>query len=77
MDEHMLLEGVLRGVLGGRGKRSRKALRYLTSRRGGSFVTPNTLLKFWVWVYPTQNWKYWDCFQKPGEKPAHQHDYGP
>jgi uncharacterized membrane protein YebE (DUF533 family) len=44
MDEHMLLEGVLRGVLGGRGKRSRKALRYLTGRRGGSFVTPNTLL---------------------------------
>jgi len=40
----MLLEGVLRGVLGGRGKRSRKALRYLTGRRGGSFVTPNTLL---------------------------------
>jgi len=44
MDEHMLLEGVLRGVFGGRGKRSRKALRYLTGRRGGSFVTPNTLL---------------------------------
>ena len=44
MDEHMLLEGVLRGVLGGRGKRSRKALRYLTGRRGGSFVTPNALL---------------------------------
>lgn len=44
MDEHMLLEGVLRGVLGGRRKRSRKALRYLTGRRGGSFVTPNTLL---------------------------------
>jgi uncharacterized membrane protein YebE (DUF533 family) len=44
MDEYMLLEGVLRGVLGGRGKRSRGALRYLTGRRTGSLVTPNTLL---------------------------------
>jgi uncharacterized membrane protein YebE (DUF533 family) len=46
MDEHMLLDGVLRGVLGGRRKRSRKALRYLTGRRGGfgSLVNANTLL---------------------------------
>ena len=44
MDERMLLEGVLRGVLGGRKKKSRKALKYLTKGRRGSLVTPNTLL---------------------------------
>jgi tellurite resistance protein len=44
MDEHMLLEGVLRGVLGGRRKRSHRALSYLTGVRGGSFLSANTLL---------------------------------
>ena len=39
-----LVESVLRGVLGGRKKRSKKALRYLTGQRGGTFVNANTLL---------------------------------
>jgi uncharacterized membrane protein YebE (DUF533 family) len=39
-----LVESVLRGVLGGRPKRSRKALRYLTGQRGGTFVNAGTLL---------------------------------
>ena len=39
-----LVESVLRGVLGGKKKRSRKALRYLTGQRGGAFVNANTLL---------------------------------
>jgi uncharacterized membrane protein YebE (DUF533 family) len=39
-----LVESVLRGVLGGRKKRSRKALRYLTGRGGGTFVNAGTLL---------------------------------
>ena len=52
MDESMLLDGVLRSVLGGRRKRSRRAMRYLerTDRRsfgsiGGSLLSnPNVLL---------------------------------
>jgi uncharacterized membrane protein YebE (DUF533 family) len=43
MTDH-LVESVLRGVLGGRRKRSNKALRYLTGSRGGSLVNANTLL---------------------------------
>jgi uncharacterized membrane protein YebE (DUF533 family) len=39
-----LVESVLRGVLGGRKKRSRKALGYLTGQRGGDFVNAGTLL---------------------------------
>lgn len=40
-----LVESVLRGVLGGKRKRSKKALRYLTGGRGGSvFSNPNVLL---------------------------------
>ena len=39
-----LVESVLRGVLGGGKKRSRKALRYLTGRGGGTFVNAGTLL---------------------------------
>jgi uncharacterized membrane protein YebE (DUF533 family) len=40
-----LVEGVLRGVLGVRPKRSRRALRYLTGSRGGGWlINPNTLL---------------------------------
>ena len=47
MDESMLLNGVLRSVLGGRGRRrrSRNALNYLTGGGRGSFWTnPSTLL---------------------------------
>jgi uncharacterized membrane protein YebE (DUF533 family) len=39
-----LVESVLRGVLGGKKKRSKKALRYLTGQGGGTFVNRNTLL---------------------------------
>lgn len=45
MDASSLLSGVLRSVLGGRRKRSTRALRYLTGSRGGSFLSnPATLL---------------------------------
>jgi uncharacterized membrane protein YebE (DUF533 family) len=45
MDESMLLNGVLRSVLGGRGRRSRRTLNYLTGGGRGSFWTnPSTLL---------------------------------
>ena len=43
-DADDLVRGVLTGVLGGRRKRSRKALRYLTGRGGGMLANPNTLL---------------------------------
>jgi uncharacterized membrane protein YebE (DUF533 family) len=44
MDESVLFNGVLRSVLGGRRRRSHRALRYLT-RGSGSFLTnPTTLL---------------------------------
>jgi uncharacterized membrane protein YebE (DUF533 family) len=39
-----LVESVLRGVLGGRRKRSTRALRYLTGRGGGPFGNAGTLL---------------------------------
>ena len=51
MDEAKLLEGVLRGVLGGRRKRGRRATRYLTGpslpglgRMGGSLLSNPTVL---------------------------------
>ena len=44
IDPTDLVDGVLRGVLGGRRKKSRKALRYLTGRRGGLMSNPNALL---------------------------------
>jgi uncharacterized membrane protein YebE (DUF533 family) len=52
MDESMLLNGVLRSVLGGRRKRSKKAMRYLGGPLGGSLGSiggsllsnPNVLL---------------------------------
>jgi uncharacterized membrane protein YebE (DUF533 family) len=47
MDESVLLNGVLRAVLGGRGRRrrSRRAMNYLTGGGRGSFWTnPSTLL---------------------------------
>src|SRR5918995_3133370 len=43
-DADDLVRGVLTGVLGGRRKRSRKALRYLTGHGGGMLSNPNTLL---------------------------------
>jgi uncharacterized membrane protein YebE (DUF533 family) len=39
-----LVESVLRGVLGGRKKRSKNALRYLTGSHGGNFMNAGTLL---------------------------------
>ena len=44
IDPTDLVDGVLRGVLGGRRKRSGRALRYLTGRRGGLMANPNALL---------------------------------
>src|SRR5690349_4742046 len=45
MDEARLLEGVLRGVLGGRRKRGRRTLSYLTGSRGGSLLAnPQVLM---------------------------------
>ena len=44
IDPGSIVEGVLRGVLGVRRKRSRGALRFLTGRRGGWMSNPNTLL---------------------------------
>jgi uncharacterized membrane protein YebE (DUF533 family) len=45
MDPGFLVNGVLSSVLGGRGKRSSRALRYLTGARSGSLWTnPATLL---------------------------------
>jgi uncharacterized membrane protein YebE (DUF533 family) len=43
-DTDDLVRGVLTGVMGGRRKRSRKALRYLTGRGGGMMSNPATLL---------------------------------
>jgi uncharacterized membrane protein YebE (DUF533 family) len=43
-DADDLVRGVLTGVMGGRRKKSRKALRYLTGRGGGMLSNPNTLL---------------------------------
>jgi uncharacterized membrane protein YebE (DUF533 family) len=39
-----IVESVLRGVLGGKRKRSKKALKYLTGHRGGAFINAGTLL---------------------------------
>jgi len=45
MDESFLLNGVLRSVLGGRGRRrSGRALRFLTGNSGSFWTNPNTLL---------------------------------
>lgn len=44
IDSSRLVDGVIRGVLGGRRKRSRKALRYLVGGRGGLLANPNALL---------------------------------
>jgi uncharacterized membrane protein YebE (DUF533 family) len=43
-DADDLVRGVLTGVMGGRRKKSRKALRFLTGRGGGVLSNPNTLL---------------------------------
>ena len=44
MDPGFLVSGVLRSVMGGRGKPSRKALRYLTGGHRSVFSNPATLL---------------------------------
>ena len=44
IDPGFLIDGVLRGVLGVRPKRSRGALRFLTGRRGGWLSNPNAIL---------------------------------
>ena len=44
MDESMLFNGVLRSVLGGRRRRGRRALRYLTGNSGSFWTNPTTLL---------------------------------
>jgi uncharacterized membrane protein YebE (DUF533 family) len=45
MNPGLLLDSVLRSVIGGRGKSARRATRYLTGRGGGSFLSnPATLL---------------------------------
>jgi uncharacterized membrane protein YebE (DUF533 family) len=43
-DANDLVRGVLTGVMGGRRKRSKKALRYLTGRGGSMLSNPSTLL---------------------------------
>ena len=44
MDPGFLVNGVLRSVMGGRGKSSRKAMRYLTRGHGSFLSSPATLL---------------------------------
>jgi uncharacterized membrane protein YebE (DUF533 family) len=44
MDESMLINGVLRSVLGGRRRRSGRALRYLTGGQGSFWSNPTVLL---------------------------------
>ena len=44
MDESILFNGVLRSVLGGRRRRGRRALRYLTRNSGSFWTNPTTLL---------------------------------
>ena len=44
MDESMLINGVLRSVLGGRRRRSTRALQYLTGQRGSLWANPTVLL---------------------------------
>ena len=44
MDPGFLVSGVLRSVMGGRGKRSHNAMRYLTGGRGTFLSNPATLL---------------------------------
>ena len=66
MDESMLINGVLRSVLGGRGKRSKGALRYLTG--GGSIWTNPTVLLTAAGVA----WGVYETLQQPqgGAAPA-------
>src|SRR5262245_35733019 len=44
MDESILFNGVLRSLLGGRRRRSHRALRYLTGGTGSFWTNPTTLL---------------------------------
>jgi uncharacterized membrane protein YebE (DUF533 family) len=43
MDPSLLVDGLLRGVLGGRKKKSKNALRYLTGRKGAWLSNPQLL----------------------------------
>jgi uncharacterized membrane protein YebE (DUF533 family) len=60
-----LVSGVLTGVLGGRRKRSRNALRYLTGRGGGILSNPNALL-----TVAGVAWGIFDTLQNSGAQGA-------
>ena len=62
IDPSRLVDGVLRGVFGGRRKRSRNALRFLTGRRGGWLSNPNALLM--------AAGVAWGIFETLGQTPA-------
>jgi len=72
-DADDLVRGVLTGVMGGRPKRSKKALRYLTGRRGGMLSNPQTLLTMagvaWGIFETLQN--QGPATGSPGPQPAH------
>jgi uncharacterized membrane protein YebE (DUF533 family) len=59
-----IVDSVLRGVLGGRRKRSRRALSYLTGG-GGTFVNAGTLL-----TAAGVAWGIFDTLQEPQPQPA-------
>jgi uncharacterized membrane protein YebE (DUF533 family) len=61
-----LVDGVIRSVLGGRGKRSNKAMRYLTGGRGSLLSNPATLL-----TAAGVAWGIYETLQnKPGAGPG-------
>jgi uncharacterized membrane protein YebE (DUF533 family) len=64
LDVEGLVGSVLRGVLGGRGKRSRGALRYLTNGRS-SLLNASTLL-----TVAGVAWGLWETASKSAAKPA-------
>jgi uncharacterized membrane protein YebE (DUF533 family) len=66
MDESMLINGVLRSVLGGRRKKSRRALRYLTGGRGSSLWANPTVLLTAAGVA----WGIYETLQQPQTTPA-------
>lgn len=63
-DPDDLVRGVLTGVMGGRRKRSRKALRYLTRRGGGMLSNPNALL-----TVAGVAWGIFETLQSQGGQP--------
>ncbi len=75
-----LVESVLRGVLGGKRKKSKKALRYLTGQRGGQFVNAGTLLTAAgvAWgIYETLQGQGSAATPLPGAAPASSPAAGP